>query len=562
MNDDDLTTRFREALDGAAPDPQLWNRVESNVNRRTLSRRLTLGVAAIAIPATAFAAVAILPGLFDTKAPDVLTVDETPGGSPSPSASPQNTASPAYVAPIDLSPTVFAWADGNRVVLGDKAGTATSSITIDDADEIVALAGTVGESRQHVAAIVRFLDHDGAPQFRVDGLSWDRTTSAPTDIEHVTGQMFSQVADATYSAAFDNDGQLIVFFDNPVSNPGLNVVTLAMSPEVTVLEGKTMAVDGDRVRLDGFDGTGLAYATTGEGAIVVVDIDAGTSSNTAYSYASSWIFDGTSSRVLFSSDEAIWVLRDFPERGGMQEIHLPFDAVALDAADLRLLNGPFGVTHLRFGDQLWRYDAESETDPDRSAWVRFEDMPESLITFTAAPDLPRPVKPVDQSGWTSEAITGETRLDEGGIGSLRVGMSLREARAITGQEFVVSYDFEGYCFPARIEGVEGLYLTFLPDGDGPVADDDALLATVDSLEDRGAPGNRTTKGVGPGMTRDDVFAAYDGVAESPNAYDPSSSYLDIDGQGELGIRFNVTPDGIIRSVSAGNGHRKALEGCA
>ena len=78
MNDDDLTTRFHEAFDSAAPDPHLFSRVESAVTRKTLSRRFALVAAAVAVPAVAFAAVAILPNRAPAKQPDV-TIDATPG---------------------------------------------------------------------------------------------------------------------------------------------------------------------------------------------------------------------------------------------------------------------------------------------------------------------------------------------------------------------------------------------------------------------------------------------------------------------------------------------------
>ncbi len=554
MNDDDLTTRFHEAFDDAVPDPHLYRRVESNVSRNTLTRRIALGVAALAIPATAFAAVSVLPTLLDDRSPDVA-IDPSPSASATDSPAPDATANEAaYVAPIDLSPTVFAWAESNRIVLGDKNSTRTSEFVIEDADDIVAVAGQFGSERQHVAAVVRYLDQDGAPQFRVDRLSWDRDTAAPIDIEYVQGQMFSQVADATYSAAFDNNGRLVVFFTNPVANPNLNVATFSLFPDVAVLGGKTIAVDSDDVRLDGFDETGLAYATTGEGALIVVDVEQGTANTTAYGAASSWIFDGRSSRFLLSSDEAIWVVREFPDRGGMREVYLPFDAMALDARDLRLLNGPFGVTHLQYQEQVWRQEG---TD-----WVVVNAWPDPVTTFTTSSDVTRPVAPVNQSGWTQDAITTSTPIDERGAGAISVGMTLAEVRAATGQEVLVGHSFDGFCFTTRINGVEGFSMTFLPDSEGPVEAEDAVLATVESFEDRGSNGNRTLEGVGPGMTEADLLAAYPNAVQSPNKYDPSSSYWDVDFEDGLGIRFNTTEDGIIRSVFGGNGHRLALEGCA
>ncbi len=560
MNDD-LTKLMHEALDGAAPDPLLWNRVESAVSRKTLSRRIALGVAALAVPAAAFAAVTFLPSATPDR-PDVA-VDPAPTATPSSGATDTpGTDNPSYVAPIDLSPTVLAWVvDDNHIYAGDKDGNRTAEFVIGadgDGQQIVALAGRLDAGVQHLAAVVRSFDRDGAAEFRVDRLSWDSGATSFEGADHTEGRMFSQFDGAVYSAAFDNEGRLLVFSSPSASDGTVGVTTINFDGDLRVLAGRDVEVPtAATVRIVDVAGDDQAHARADDGTVLVVDLSNGTSYTTAYGNGSSWLFDGQASRLLFSSDEAIWVVREFPERSGMREIFLPFDAMALEATDLRLIEGPFGVTFLEYRGDVWRL-ADTE-------WVEVGGVSESatnITGFVAGAGLTRPVAPVDRSGWTADAVTTSTPIDEGGAGALEVGMTLAEARRVTGQDIVVTYDFDGFCINTRIQGVEGFSMTFLPAGEGPVAPQDAVLATVESFADRGSTGNPTREGVGPGMTVEDLLAAYPAAVESPNAYDPESSYWDVAFEDGLGIRFNTTPDGIIQSVYGGNDHRLALEGCA
>jgi hypothetical protein len=168
-------------------------------------------------------------------------------------------------------------------------------------------------------------------------------------------------------------------------------------------------------------------------------------------------------------------------------------------------------------------------------------------------------------------LTAETPIDLHGVGAVVAGMSVTEAEAATGQDFVIEYyDMaEGYCYFAHVDGIDDL-LFLVQNEDGPDGEPDSGIigrASVSTLGPEEDSSRLTTEGIGLGDTEDQVIAAYgeDRVVISPHTY-VEGHYLDVQpvdpaDEGML-LRFE-TDHGVVRDIHGGLAVPVGfVEGCA
>jgi hypothetical protein len=139
------------------------------------------------------------------------------------------------------------------------------------------------------------------------------------------------------------------------------------------------------------------------------------------------------------------------------------------------------------------------------------------------------------------------RLDPGGFGPYRVGMSLAQVRKrAPGMPLNSDQQVDGSCKQLPLPGYPGVVLMFVDD----------VLTRVDLFE----PGPRTTRGIGPGDRVDQAMRAYPGLEISPRAYDAEERFLTAR-SGANAIRFE-TEKGRIQNIYAGRwAEVQYIEGC-
>ena len=168
--------------------------------------------------------------------------------------------------------------------------------------------------------------------------------------------------------------------------------------------------------------------------------------------------------------------------------------------------------------------------------------------------------PTTSSSSPTAAPDGDTPITAFGIGGLKAGMTLADAREVLTSELVLSgfEASEGYCWLGEVEGLEEDFsLLFLsPTRDKPVDNpDDGVLGRVSVYADMNDSAAQTDKGVGIGSTKEEVEAAYPGVVEATgHNYVEGGEYLDIgagEGTNSRLLRFETDENGKVIAVHGG-----------
>jgi hypothetical protein len=149
--------------------------------------------------------------------------------------------------------------------------------------------------------------------------------------------------------------------------------------------------------------------------------------------------------------------------------------------------------------------------------------------------------------------TDAPRVELGGFGTVRVGMSPRQVSQATGSALVHADPGAGEhgCFYASVAGLpEGVDLMFL----------DERLARIDVF----APSVRTWAGIGIGTPESTVKAIHgSGLQQQPHAYGgPSEHYLTLlSADGGTGIRFETDGESVSAYYTGTPEAIRLVEGC-
>lgn len=179
-------------------------------------------------------------------------------------------------------------------------------------------------------------------------------------------------------------------------------------------------------------------------------------------------------------------------------------------------------------------------------------------------------------GHPDAELNHNSRIGADGIHPLKAGMSLAEVRETAGREVILEGfdDFGGYCWFARIEGLEEDFsLLFLaPDRTEAVGDpDQGELGRASTHGDLDTSPARSTGGPGVGSTKDEVMETYNrgpghSIEVTPHVYADGGEYIDIgsakhdDG---LLLRFETDGRGVVTAIHGGlEDAVKLIEGCA
>ena len=144
-----------------------------------------------------------------------------------------------------------------------------------------------------------------------------------------------------------------------------------------------------------------------------------------------------------------------------------------------------------------------------------------------------------------------------GYGDLHIGMTLADARLVSGQVLdapALEEDVPGACSEQQYATTDGdqLWLMF---------EQDKLVRITASSE---APHTRTAQNVGVGSTDAEVRTAYQNVIEQPAKYNdaPAHDLIVWTVPDQSGLRFEVDAQGIVTQVHAGGPEIQYVEGCA
>lgn len=144
-----------------------------------------------------------------------------------------------------------------------------------------------------------------------------------------------------------------------------------------------------------------------------------------------------------------------------------------------------------------------------------------------------------------------------GYGDMHVGMTLTDARRVSGQALdaeAIEPDVPGACVEQQYATTDGdqLYLMF---------EEDKITRITASTE---APRTRTAQNVGVGSTDAEVRAAYQNVIEQGAHYNPPPAHNLIvwTVPEQSGLLFEVSEQGIVTAVHAGGPSIQYMEGCA
>lgn len=159
-------------------------------------------------------------------------------------------------------------------------------------------------------------------------------------------------------------------------------------------------------------------------------------------------------------------------------------------------------------------------------------------------------------------VSYNSNVSINGIGSVKAGMTVAQAEAVTGQELrIAGYeDFEGWCYFADIESLDGL--SFQVFGAPPQDPEDGVISGIYISSNQFS----TPSGIRIGTSRTDLLDQLgDQLVESPHAY-TDGTYLDfqpndLDEQ-HLSIRFEVNNGTVTQMISGLTSATYAIEGCA
>jgi hypothetical protein len=144
-----------------------------------------------------------------------------------------------------------------------------------------------------------------------------------------------------------------------------------------------------------------------------------------------------------------------------------------------------------------------------------------------------------------------------GYGDMRIGMTLAEARQVSGQTLdapALEEDIPGACSEQAYATTDGDQLWLMFEGD-------RLVRVTASSE---APRTRTAQNVGVGSTDAEVRTAYQNVIEEPAKYNepPAHDLIVWTTPEQSGLRFEVNAAGQVTQVHAGGPAIQYVEGCA
>jgi len=144
-----------------------------------------------------------------------------------------------------------------------------------------------------------------------------------------------------------------------------------------------------------------------------------------------------------------------------------------------------------------------------------------------------------------------------GYGDMRIGMSLEDARRVSGQPMAnppLDEETPSACSEQEYHTADGDQLWLMFEGD-------KITRITASTE---APHTRTAQNVGVGSTDAEVRTAYQNVIEEGAHYNPPPAHNLIiwTTPEQSGLLFEVSEQGIVTSVHAGGPSIRYMEGCA
>ena len=144
-----------------------------------------------------------------------------------------------------------------------------------------------------------------------------------------------------------------------------------------------------------------------------------------------------------------------------------------------------------------------------------------------------------------------------GYGDMHIGMSLEDARRVSGQPMAnppLDEETPGACSEQEYRTADGDQLWLMFEGD-------KITRITASTE---APRTRTAQNVGVGSTDAEVRTAYQNVIEEGAHYNPPPAHNLIiwTTPEQTGLLFEISEQGIVTSVHAGGPSIRYMEGCA
>jgi hypothetical protein len=144
-----------------------------------------------------------------------------------------------------------------------------------------------------------------------------------------------------------------------------------------------------------------------------------------------------------------------------------------------------------------------------------------------------------------------------GYGDMRIGMTIEEARQVSGLAMdnpALEEDVPGACNEQQYATTDGDQLWLMFEGD-------RLTRVTASSE---APRTRTAQNVGVGSTDAEVRTAYQNVIEEGAHYNepPAHNLLIWTAPDQSGLLFEVNEQGVVTAVHAGGPSIRYMEGCA
>ncbi len=144
-----------------------------------------------------------------------------------------------------------------------------------------------------------------------------------------------------------------------------------------------------------------------------------------------------------------------------------------------------------------------------------------------------------------------------GYGDMRIGMTLAEARQVSGLPLnneALDEETPGACVENQYATADGDQLWLMFEGDKLVR----VTASSEALH------TRTAQNVGVGSTDAEVRAAYQNVIEQGAHYNPPPAHNLIiwTAPQQSGLLFEVSEAGVVTAVHAGGPQIQYMEGCA
>ncbi len=148
-------------------------------------------------------------------------------------------------------------------------------------------------------------------------------------------------------------------------------------------------------------------------------------------------------------------------------------------------------------------------------------------------------------------------LEVTGYGDMHIGMTLAEARQISGlplDNTPLDEETPGACVENQYATTDGDQLWLMFEGD-------KLVRVSASTE---APHTRTAQNVGVGSTDAEVRAAYQNLIEQGSHYNapPAHNLIAWTVPEQSGLLFEVNEQGVVTAVHAGGPQILYMEGCA